>query len=55
MVLRKRKLHLNWDADRLVWEIKKAFGFLPNVRSYTEDALGILLRDNQDIDVVLKY
>lgn len=55
MAARKLKLHLNWDADKKIWETKKAFGFLPSARTYTEDDLRALLSTNENIDVVLKY
>ncbi len=51
----KLKLHLNWDADKSIWETKKAFGFLPTVRTYTEEELRVFLASNESIDVVLKY
>jgi len=55
MAARKRKLHLNWEIESNIWRVKKAFGFLPTARSFTEEALHELLSANEDIDVVLKY
>ncbi len=55
MAARKLKLHLNWNTDKQIWETKKAFGFLPIARTYSEDDLRTLLSQNENIDVVLKY
>ncbi len=55
MTGRKRKLHLNWDIESNMWLVKKAFGFLPQTKLFTEEALREFLTANEDVDVVLKY
>jgi len=51
----KKKLHLNWNKDRLMWEVKKSFGYKPHLKEWTDEALTQYLQANSEIDVVLRY
>lgn len=51
----KRKLHVNWDVRLSVWQVKKAFNFVPVREIYTAEQLADFLKENPDVEIVARY
>lgn len=51
----KRKLHVNWEPRSSLWQVKRAFNFVPDAEVFTTEALKNFLKGNPEVELVARY